>query len=154
MEYKEALREQMEQYYQITGRYRDATLLAMKDARRPGLFKKKDYGPHLERFKSLIEELRQLDYKSIVIPEEDEEGRAFAELMDRSVISFMLLCEENIRFYEMTEKKQYKGSGVTVKGYAEATQQLQQILARAVNETGYLEQAYKEYFSGNLTDEE
>ena len=39
MDYKQALREQMEQYYQITARYRSATVDAMKDARRPGLLK-------------------------------------------------------------------------------------------------------------------
>lgn len=152
MEYKEALREQMEKYYDISGDYREATVLAMQDARKLGLFKKRDYGPHIQRFSHIIEELRKLDYHSIEIPEEDKDAVSFVELLDRSVISFIMLCEENIKFYEMTDRKQYRGSGVTVQLYAEQTQKMQQALSRAVEETSYLEQAYKEYFSGDFAD--
>ena len=152
MDYKQALREQMEQYYQITARYRSATVDAMKDARRPGLLKKRDYSGHIARFAQLKEDIRTLSYKDIQVPEEDAEGQNFLKLFDRSVISFLLLCDENIHFYEMTDRKQCRNSGITVKDYAEETAKLQQILGRAVEETGYLEQAYKEYFAAEPAD--
>lgn len=153
MEYKDALKAQMEQYYKITAEYRKATVDAMKDARRPGFFKKRDYSGHIRRFQILAEMLRNLDYKSIEIPEEDKAGRDYLALMDRSIDAFRMLCEENVRFYDMTDKKQYRKNGITVKEYAEVTASLQTAIAKAVEETGYLEQAYREYFAADFADQ-
>ncbi len=153
MDYRQILREQMEQYYQITALYREITMDAAKDARKLGLFKKRDFAPHITAFRTCIADTRRLDIKRAEIPAEDEAAQNLAACFDRSVLSFVLLCEENIRFYELTDQKQYRGSGVTVKAYAECTNMLQNMLAGAVRELEKLETAYKEYFADQLSDE-
>lgn len=153
MDYKQALKEQMEAYYQITASYRGITMDAAKAARKPGLFKKQDYTPYITGFRTCIADVRKLNLEKIEIPKDDKDAQNLAEFFNRSVLSFILLCEENVKFYEMTDRKQYRDSGVTVKSYAEAANMLQNMLAGAVRELEKLETAYKEYFADDFAQQ-
>ncbi len=153
MTYREALQQQMEAYYQITTGYRTATMDATRLARKPGLFKKQDYSPYVQQFTKLAKDGETLNRKQLENLAETEEEKRIAELFSRNVISFILLCEENARFYELSDKKQYRKNGVTLQEYAECANRLQGILDGTVKELEKLEQAYKEYFSDRFTDE-
>lgn len=153
MTYREALQQQMEEYYQITAGYRAATMDATRLARKPGLFKKQDYSPYIQQFMKLAKDGEALNRKQLQNLAESDEEKHIAELFSRNVISFILLCEENARFYDLSDKKQYRKNGVTLQEYAECANRLQGILDGTVKELEKLEQAYKEYFADNFTNQ-
>ena len=64
----------------------------------------------------------------------------------RCLLSFIILCDANIVFYDFNEKKQYKNSGFDMKAYTDAVSEMQQALRDAVVDTDLLERALQEYF--------
>lgn len=152
MEYRKKLREEIDRYYRdILPVYQNTTAEAIKDAKKLGLFRKRDFSGHIGRFRKHMVDAQSLCV-DIAVPPEDARSRRLAEIFKKSVASFILLCDENIRFYTITEKKQYRDSGVTVKEYAESCNLMQNILARAVKDLDELDQAYQQYGAGDLSD--
>lgn len=152
MDHKQALKDLMETYYQITLGYRKTTIEAMAENKRRAPFKKKDFSPYILRFSHHKEEAEKLDVKAVAIPEGDEKARELAELFERSVTSFILLCEENIRFYDIVDKKQYRRNKISLKEYTDSITRFDGVLSGAMRELEKLETAYKEYCGGDFAD--
>lgn len=154
MDYREALQEQVEKYYhEILAEHGKTTVAAMKDGKKLGLFKKRDFSGHIAKFEQHKADAQALDVRDIEIPTDDVYAQNLAEAFLRSVTTFIMLCEDNIRFYDITERKQYKDSGVTVKNYTDAFQRMQTMLSAAVRDLEALDEAYKEYNADNFSEE-
>lgn len=153
MEYREALTQQVEKYYrEIIEVYKNTTMEAMQDARKLGLFKKRSFRDHIANFQKHKEDAESLDISGIEIASYDVKAKLLADAFQRSVRSFIRLCEENMTFYDITEKKQYRGSGIKVKDYTESFNHLQQILQDAVVDLDALDNTYQQYNADKLTD--
>ena len=155
MDYRETLLQEFERYQkELLPAYQVTTSAAMKDAKKLGLFKKKKFGGYIADFKSHMEagmsQIAKLDL--LEIPEEDEKSREVADALKKSLRSFCLLCDFNVQFYDMTEKKQYPGSGVTIKSYTKACDEMQSVLMRAVEDAAALEKAYEKYQTDDLAN--
>lgn len=153
MDYRQALKEQMEQYYQLTLAYRQTTVDAMTELKRRSPFQKKDYSPYIQSFQKHKADAEKLEVKDIAIPESDEQFLTFAALLMRSITSFILLCEENVRFYDVTDRKQYRKNQVSLKEYADAGRSWQGVLEGAVKDLEKLEDAYKECYADDFSEE-
>ncbi|MGN0659180.1 MAG: hypothetical protein ACI4LA_06200 [Emergencia sp.] len=154
MDYRQELLQQIETYFtDVITPYKQTTTGAMQDARKLGLFKKRDFSGHISAFEKHKEAAEGVDISGIEISPGDVKAKLLADQFMRSRRSFMLLCEENMRFYEVTEKKQYRGSGVTVKQYTESFNKMQEVLKEAVTELDLLEKEYTEYARDNASEE-
>ena len=146
MEYREALIAQVEEYYQkVVYPYNETTTNAMNDARKMGLFKKRDFGVHIRRFRSHMETAAAVKIAEILIPDEDTQAKLLWNQLCRSIDTFLQLCEKNIRFYEITDKKQYRGSGLVIREFKEAAEDMQLALKEAVLELELLDKTYQKY---------
>lgn len=147
-DYRKALIAQIEKYYQeVVYPYKETTTSAMKDARKLNLFKKRDFGVHIRRFQEHMETAADLDISDIEsrISSEDVAGKLLADQFSRSRKTFLQLCEANIEFYRVTDKKQHRGSGIVVKEFKAAAERMQDALKAAVLELDLLDKAYQKY---------
>lgn len=152
MEYRQSLIAQIEKYYQeVVYPYKETTTNAMKDARKLNLFKKRDFGGHIRRFQAHMETAAAIDISQIEpeIPGSDVAGKLLADQFSRSRKTFLQLCEANIHFYRVTDKKQYRGSGIVVKEFRDAADRMQDALKSAVLELELLDKAYQKYTADN-----
>lgn len=153
MDYNEALKQLVVEYRDgIMEIYQTTAGAAMKDAKKLGLFKKKDFSGYIEDFRRHMETAKALEVDAIEIPEADEEAQSIAALLKKSIESFCLLCDLSIEFYELADRKQYKDSGVTVEAYTRALGQMQQVLMRSLEDLNTLGQAYQQRYADNLPD--
>lgn len=147
-DYRQALIAQIEKYYQeVVYPYKETTTNAMKDARKLNLFKKRDFGVHIHRFQAHMETAAAMDISGIEeeIAGDDVAGKLLADQFSRSRRTFLQLCEANIEFYKVTDKKQYRGSGIVVKEFKAAAERMQEALKEAVLELDLLDKAYQKY---------
>lgn len=153
MEYKQMLSAQVDKYYgQIIMKYQTTAAAAMQDGKRTGLFRKVDFSNHIENFQKHIEDVKKIDTSTIVIPPEDIKSDVLADCLNRSAESFCTLCEKCILFYDVSDKKQYKGSGIKVSDYKEAFIAMHDAIEAASKDLGILDKAYEEYNADNLAD--
>ena len=146
MTYQEALCTQIELYYHdIVEPYHVVTVEAMKKAKRVNLFRKTDYTGYIAEFEKFKEKALRLESMDIPIPDEDVDTKLLAKDFRNSLLSFVMLCDANIVFYDWNQRKQYKDSGVTVKGYTEVVNNMQEVLKEAVLDLDFLDRAYKKY---------
>lgn len=150
MDYKQELKQLMEDYYQLTVRYRETTVDAMMEIKKKRPFRKKDYSNHIANFRRHIKEAQALNVHGVSIPEEDGAAVELAELLDRSISSFILLCEANAEFYDLTDKKQYRSNRIALQDYTDSVSRLDGVLAGAMRELERLEDAYKQYCADNF----
>lgn len=153
MEYKQMLSAQVDKYYgQIIMKYQGTISAAMADGKRMGLFKKVDFSGHIENFQKHIDDAKKIDTSNIEIPSNDIKSKVLEDCLNRSVETFCALCEKCILFYDVSDKKQYKGSGVKVSDYKEAFITMHDAIEVASKELNILDKAYEEYNADNLTD--
>jgi len=146
MTYQEALITQIELYFHdIVEPYHGVTVEAMKKAKKLNLFKKTDFTVYIRQFEQFKEKALRLESMDIPIPEEDIETKLLAKDFRNSLLSFVMLCEANMVFYDWNQRKQYKDSGITVKGYTEVVNKMQDALKEAVLDLDFLERTYKKY---------
>ena len=146
MDYKEALCKQIEIYYNdIVQPYHEVTVPAMKAAKKVNLFRKTDYTGYIADFEKLKEKALRLESMDIPIPDEDIDSKLLAKDFRNSLLSFIILCDANIVFYDWNQRKQYPDSGVTVKGYTEVVNEMQEALKDAVLDLDFLDRTYKKY---------
>lgn len=154
MTYQEALITQIELYFHdIIEPYHDVTVEGMKKAKKLSLFKKQDFTVYIDAFEKFRDKAMRLESMDIPIPDHDVETKLLAKDFRNSLISFMALCEANMVFYDWNQRKQYKDSGITVKGYSEVMSNMQAALKEAVIDLDFLERTYKKY-SGDQPFEE
>ena len=140
MDYKEALCKQIDLYiHDIVEPYHDVTVPAMKAAKKMNLFRKTDFTVYIDAFEKFKEKALRLESMNIPIPDEDIDTKLLAKDFRNSLLSFIILCDANIVFYDWNQRKQYKDSGITVKGYAEVVNEMQRALAEAVMDLDFLD---------------
>lgn len=146
MDYRDALCKQIDLYfYDITAKYHETTVAAMQEVKKFRPFKKKDFSSYIAEFETYKEKALRLESMDIPVPDEDVESKMLAKDFRNSLLSFVVLCDANIVFYDWNQKKQYNEKGVTVKDYAEVVNDMQNALKEAVVDLDLLERAYKEY---------
>ena len=89
----------------------------------------------------------KLESMELRIPEELVDLCMLEKDFRKCLLSFVILCDANILFYELNEKKQYKNKDFTIKEYTEAVNDMQEALRDAVLESQILEKSYKEYLA-------
>lgn len=152
MDYREALIEQIGDYYEkVIEKYKYTTVSAMQTARKMSLFKKQEYSGHIENFRGHIKDALEISGKHVDVPESDPEGKELKEKFYKSIGSFCRLCETNIKFYRISDKKQYRDSGIGMKDYKLAYQVMEQVLAESVEELNELDKAYAKYAPENAS---
>jgi len=150
MDYRDALRKQIQLYYEdIIPQYHVTTVAGMKAAKKLRLFKKVDFKGYIAEFQDYKERALKLESMDLRVPAEDVETKLLEKDFRNSLLSFVMLCDANIAFYDMNERKQYRNGGVNVHDYAEVVNEMQKALAEAVMDLDFLDKAYKEYCADN-----
>ena len=148
MNYEEALLKQIDIYIdEILPAYHVTTVEGMKLAKKLRLFKKFDFMKYAHAFEGHKANALKLESMELRIPEELVELRMLEKDFRKCLLSFVILCDANILFYELNEKKQYKNKDFTIKEYTEAVNDMQEALRDAVLESQVLEKSYKEYLA-------
>lgn len=146
MDYRDALISEIESYYrEVIERYKDTTQAAMKTARKMPIFKKQDYSVHLENFKGHMKDALEFTNANVQIPEDDEKAIELVQKLHKSVDSFCRLCETNIKFYKISEQKQYRNSGIKISDYKLAYGVVSEALEESVADLDDLDKAYRDY---------
>ena len=146
MNYEEALLKQIDIYIdEILPAYHMTTVEGMKMAKKLRLFKKIDFMKYVKQFEEHKANALKLESMELRIPEELVDLRMLEKDFRKCLLSFVILCDANILFYELNEKKQYKNKDFTIKEYTEAVNDMQEALRDAVLESQILEKSYKEY---------
>lgn len=148
MNYEEALLKQIDIYIdEILPAYHMTTVEGMKMAKKLRLFKKIDFMKYAHQFEGHKANALKLEAMELRIPEELVDLRMLEKDFRKCLLSFIILCDANILFYEMNEAKQYKNSGFDIKEYTEAVNDMQAALREAVMESSILENSYKAYLA-------
>ncbi len=146
MNYEEALLKQIDIYIdEILPAYHMTTVEGMKMAKKLRFFKKIDFLKYAHAFEGHKANALKLESMELRIPEEMVELRLLEKDFRKCLLSFVILCDTNIVFYEYNEKKQYKNKDFTIKEYGEAVNEMQEALRDAVVDSSVLEKSYKEY---------
>lgn len=146
MEYREVLTNAVEHYFNdILEKYKVTTTGALQLSKKLSLFKKYDFSGYIADFQTHMEEAEAIDVSELDIPSSDVKSKMLAEKLRVSLISFQILCSDNIKFYEIADKKQYRDSGVKASDFKEAFNRSQTSMAEAVRDLKELEEAYAEY---------
>ncbi len=150
MNYEEALLKQIDIYIdEILPAYHVTTVEGMKMAKKLRLFKKIDFMKYAHEFEEHKANALKLESMELRIPEELVDLRMLEKDFRTCLLSFVILCDANILFYELNEKKQYKNKDFTVKEYSEAVNDMQKCLRDAVVDSSVLEKSYKEYLEAH-----
>lgn len=148
MNYEEALLKQIDIYIdEILPAYHMTTVEGMKMAKKFRLFRKIDFMKYAHEFEQHKANALKLESMELRIPEELVDLRMLEKDFRKCLLSFVILCDANILFYELNEKKQYKNKDFTIKEYTEAVNDMQEALRDAVLESQILEKSYKEYLA-------
>ncbi|MBR6652327.1 MAG: hypothetical protein IKL30_04095 [Anaerotignum sp.] len=148
MNYEEALLKQIDIYIdEILPAYHMTTVEGMKMAKKFRLFKKIDFMKYAHEFEEHKANALKLESMELRIPEELVDLCMLEKDFRKCLLSFVILCDANILFYELNEKKQYKNKDFTIKEYTEAVNDMQEALRDAVLESQILEKSYKEYLA-------
>ena len=135
MNYEEALLKQINIYIdEILPAYHMTTVEGMKMAKKLRLFKKIDFLKYAHAFEEHKANALKLEAMELRIPEEMVDLRMLEKDFRKCLLSFVILCDANILFYELNEKKQYKNKDFTIKEYTEAVNDMQEALRDAVVE--------------------
>ena len=148
MNYEEALLKQIDIYIdQILPAYHATTVEGMRMAKKLRFFKKYDFMKYVHAFEEHKANALKLESMELRIPEEMVELRMLEKDFRKCLLSFVILCDTNIVFYDLNERKQYKNKNFTVKEYGEAVNEMQEALRDAVMDSSVLEKTYKEYLA-------
>ena len=150
MNYEEALLKQIDIYIdEILPAYHATTVEGMKMAKKLRFFKKFDFMKYVHAFEEHKEKALKLESMELRIPEDLVDLRMLEQDFRKCLLSFVILCDTNIVFYDLNERKQYKNKNFTVKEYGEAVNEMQEALRDAVLDSGVLEKTYKEYLEAH-----
>ena len=150
MNYEEALLKQIDIYIdEILPAYHMTTVEGMKMAKKFRLFKKIDFLKYANEFEQHKANALKLESMELRIPEELADLRMLEKDFRKCLLSFVILCDANILFYHLNEKKQYKNKDFTIKEYTSAVNDMQEALRDAVLESQILEKSYKEYLAAH-----
>ena len=146
MDYQEALFKQIQIYRdEILPAYHETTVEGMKMAKKLRLFKKIDFMKYVDAFEEHKANALKLEAMDLRIPDELTELKLLEKDFRRCLLSFIILCDANIVFYDFNERKQYKDRGFDMKEYSEAVNEMQKALRDAVVDSDVLEQALNQY---------
>ena len=106
-------------------------------------FRKKDYDDIIRRFEIHMEQTALISTASVSVPEEDAAAEKLQADFLQSRKTFMRLCEVNIQFYDLQNRK-IRREGATVKEFKEITTAVQLALNSARRDMTELENQYKQ----------
>lgn len=148
MNYEEALLKQIEIYKdEILPAYHMTTVEGMRMAKKLRLFRKIDFMKYVHAFEEHKANALKLEAMELRIPEEMVELKMLEKDFRRCLLSFVILCDANIVFYEFNEKKQYKNTDFEIKDYTAAVNEMQLALKDAVVDSDLLERSLTEYMT-------
>ena len=146
MNYEEALLKQIEIYKdEILPAYHMTTVEGMRMAKKLRLFRKIDFMKYVHAFEEHKANALKLEAMELRIPEEMVDLKLLEKDFRRCLLSFVILCDANIVFYEFNEKKQYKNTDFEIKDYTAAVNEMQLALKDAVVDSDLLERSLAEY---------
>ena len=116
------------------------------------LFGKKNYDEIIRRFEIHMEQTALLSMAEIAIPEDDADARMLREYFNQSRKTFMRLCETNMDFYGLQNRKSHR-QGATVKEFKEISLAVSLALNSARRDMNELENHYKK-MKGMLTEDQ
>ena len=116
------------------------------------LFGKKNYDEIIRRFEIHMEQTALLSMAEISIPEDDADARMLREYFNQSRKTFMRLCETNMDFYGLQNRKSHR-QGATVKEFKEISLAVSLALNSARRDMNELENHYKK-MKGMLTEDQ
>ena len=155
MNYEEALFKQIQIYRdEILPSYHETTVEGMKMAKKLRLFRKIDFMKYVHAFEEHKTNALKLEAMELRIPEEMTELKLLEQDFRRCLLSFIILCDANITFYDLNERKQYKDSGFEMKEYTEAVSEMQQALRDAVVDSDVLEKHLMEYAEKRMAEQQ
>lgn len=154
MNYQDALFKQIQIYKdEILPAYHETTVEGMRMARKLRLFKKIDFMKYVEAFEEHKANALKLEGMELRIPDELVDLKMLEKDFRRCLLSFVILCDANIVFYDFNEKKQYKNSGFDMKEYTEAVNNMKEALKEAVIDSDLLEKALAEYAMNHMEEQ-
>ena len=154
MNYEEALFKQIQIYKEeILPAYHETTVEGMKMAKKIRLFKKIDFTKYTGAFLQHKENALKLESMDLRIPEEMVELRMLEKDFRRCLLSFIILCDANVVFYDFNERKQYKDGGFVMKDYTQAVNDMQEALRDAVVDSDILEKSLMEYAAKRMAEQ-
>lgn len=155
MNYEQALLRQIDIYIdEILPAYHMTTVEGMKMAKKFRLFKKIDFMKYVHAFEEYKEKALRLESMELRIPEDQVELKLLEKDFRRCLLSFVILCDANMVFYDFNERKQYKDGGFVMKEYTQAVSEMQNALKDAVLDSDALERTYKNYLEKHPIDKE
>ncbi len=150
MDYREALLKQIDIYVNdILPKYHETTVEGMKMAKKIRLFRKIDFTKYMDAFEEHKTKALKLEAMDLRIPETDEEAKGLEHDFRKSLLSFIILCDANVVFYDYNNRKQYKDGGFVMKEYTQAVNEMQEALREAVLDSSILDRTYQEYLTNH-----
>ena len=156
MDYKDELKSIIDTYYKdILEEYKVTTTAATKDGKKLGLFRKVKYEGHIAGFEKHGADAKVLISRAeaVKVPEDDENGQDLKAKLEQSLDDFVELCDRNVEYYRIMDKKQRAGSGVTVDDFKLALAGANSGMITSVNSLRDLDLSLK-VFNGELSAEE
>lgn len=146
MGYKEDLNTLVDRYYNdVLGKYKTTTMEAAQKGKKLSLFRKQDYKPCIAGFREHQADAETIleEAKPIQVDREDKYAVALQDMLITSLEDFCKLCERNADYYELMEKKQYSGSGITTQDIKLSFSGVNAAMGPALESLDILDRAHK-----------
>ena len=143
MEYREEMYRVIDRYFtEIIMNYGKTNSEAMQTVKKFQPFRKKNYDSFIARYEIHKKQAELLTMGSIIVPNHDEMAGKLTDAYDQSRKTFMRLCQRNIEFFTMQNKK-VRREELSVKEFREVSSGLQLTMNSAKRDMDLLEQIYR-----------
>lgn len=157
MGYKEDLNALVDRYYNdVLGKYKVTTMGAAQKGKKLSLFRKQDYKPYVAGFREHQADAQVLleEAGPIQVDSDDKYGTALKDMLITSLQDFAKLCERNAEHYDLMERKQYSGSGISTKDIQLSFAGVNAALGPAMESLDILDRAHKLFNGEDVQVEE
>jgi len=143
MEYRDALYNVVDRFFmEVVMEFGKTNAEGIARVKKFQPFQKKNYDDIIRRYEIHMEQSALLNMADIEVPAEDEEALKLKADFYQSRKTFMRLCEANMKFYDLQNRK-VRREGATVAEFKEISTSVQLVLNSARRDMTELENQYK-----------
>lgn len=111
MEYRKKLIDMIERFYiDIIEEFKEAELQIIADSNFKSMFRKKDYGGHIDMLKKCRKQALSVNVQVAGVPDDDKEAHDLVLQLERCLLSFIRLCDSYVQLMEALKRKAEKES--------------------------------------------
>lgn len=135
--------------------FKEAEMAIVRDSKFTRIRKKKNYGEHIHKLRSVKSKANRIDPKAVKIPESDKDAEALRKAFERCLLCFSAVCDGYIQM-QLALKAKSEGAELSYGQFKEINNKVRSTRAKFnnyLNEMDILYADFNEYSIGDNTED-